>query len=50
MTEEEIKFLCKYMVDNGDRPLSEPQKELIKKAIDEAKTPKEMVLSVLALL
>ena len=23
MTEEQVKFLCKWMVDNGNRPLTE---------------------------
>ena len=50
MTEEQVKFLCKWMVDNGNRPLNEFEKELIKQAIDEAKSPQEMVVSVLMLL
>lgn len=50
MTEEQYKFLCKWMVDNGKRPLSETDKELIKQAIDNAKSPTEIVLSILALL
>lgn len=50
MTEEQYKFLCKWMVDNGNRPLSENDKEFIKQAIDNAKSPEEMILSILALL
>lgn len=50
MTEEQYKFLCKWIVDNGNRPLSEIDKELIKQAIDNAKSPEEMVLSILELL
>ena len=50
MTEEQIKYLCKWMVDNGNRPLTEFEKELIKQAIDNAKSPQEMVASILALL
>jgi hypothetical protein len=50
MTEEQYKFLCKWIVDNGNRPLSETDKELIKQAIDNAKSPAEIVLSILALL
>lgn len=49
-TEELSKMLCKWMVDNANRPLSEVEKEIIKKAIDEAKTPQEMVMAVLTLL
>ena len=47
MTEEQIKFLCKLAVENSNRPLSDVQKELIKQAIDQAKTPTEMVLAIL---
>lgn len=50
MTEEQYKFLCKWMVDNGNRSLSLIEKELIKQAIDNAKSPEELVLSILALL
>jgi hypothetical protein len=50
MTEEQIKTLCKIAVENSNRPLSDFQKELIKQAIDKAKTPMEMVVSILALL
>lgn len=50
MTEEQYKFLCKWIVDNGNRPLRESEKELIKQAIDKAKSPEEMILSILALL
>ena len=46
MSEEQIKFLCKWLVENGDRPLSPIQKELIKQAID----PFEMIAAILVLL
>lgn len=50
MMEEQVKFLCKCMVDNGNRPLSDLKKEVIKQAIDNAKNPQEMIISILALL
>ena len=50
MTEEQIKFLCKLAVENSNRPLNDFQKELIKQAIDQAKTPMEMVVSILTIL
>ena len=50
MTEEQIKTLCKIAVENSNRPLSDFQKELIKQAIDRAKTPMEMVVAILTLL
>ncbi len=30
MTEEQVKFLCKWMVDNGNRPLTEFEKRTYK--------------------
>ena len=50
MTEEQIKTLCKIAVENSNRPLSAFQKELIKQAIDQAKTPMEMVAAILTVL
>ena len=50
MTEEQIKTLCKIAVENSNRALSDFQKELIKQAIDQAKTPMEMVVAILTLL
>ena len=50
MTEEQIKFLCKLAVENSNRPLSAFQKELIKQAIDRAKTPTEVVAAILMVL
>lgn len=50
MTEENVKFLCKWMVDNGNRPLTEFEKDLIKQAIDNAKSAQEMVIAILTLL
>ena len=50
MPEEQIKTLCKIAVENSNRPLSVFQKELIKQAIDQAKTPTEMVVAILTLL
>lgn len=50
MTEEKIKTLCKIAVENSNRPLSDFQKEVIKQAIDQAKTPMEMVVAILTLL
>lgn len=50
MTEEQIKFLCKLMVENSNRPLTQLQKELIKQAIDASRDPFEMIAAILALL
>ena len=50
MTEEQVKFLCKWIVDTSNRPLTEFEKELIKQAIDNSNNPQDMVATVLALL
>lgn len=50
MTEEQIKFICKLIVENSKRPLSDFDKELIKQAIDKAKSAPEMITSILTIL
>lgn len=50
MTEEQIKFLCKQVVDRSNRPLTQYDKELIKQVIDISKTPEEMIVGVLTIL
>ena len=50
MTEEQVKFLCKQIVENSNRPLSDLDKELIKQAIDNAKNGFEMISAILAIL
>lgn len=42
MTEEQIKFICKWIINNGNRPLSKEEKEIIKQAIDKAKNIDEL--------
>lgn len=50
MTEEKIKFLCKQLVENSNRPLSDFDKELIKQAIDKAKSVPKMISAILVIL
>ena len=50
MTEEQVKFLCKWMIDNGNRPITEFEKEVIKQAIDNARNSQEIVLAILTYL
>ncbi len=47
MTEEQIKALCKWAVHNSQRPLTDVEKELIKNAIDAAKTVEELFVIAL---
>lgn len=47
MTEKEIKGLCKFALENSDKPLSEKQKELIKQAIDKSETVEELLFTAI---
>lgn len=38
MTEHDVKFLCKWAIENGQRQLTPVEKELLKKGIDDAKS------------
>lgn len=42
--------MCKQLVENSKRPLSNFDKELIKQAIDKAKSVPEMISAILAIL
>lgn len=41
--EEQTKILCKWIVQNSNRLLTDNEKEEIKLAIDQAKTPAELL-------
>lgn len=43
MNEKAIKEMCKWFVDHGNRPLTQAQKDVIKAAIEVAKTPQELI-------
>lgn len=43
MTEEQIKMLCKFAVEHGNRPFTRVQKETLKQAIDNAKDINELL-------
>lgn len=42
MTEQNLKDLCKWALENSNEPISEEQKELLKQAIDRSKTIEEL--------
>lgn len=48
MIEDQIKFICKWTVENSNRPLNRLEKEAIKQAIDSAKTVEELASVVIA--
>ena len=43
MTEREIKEMCKWVIDNSNQPLTKTEKEIIKQAIDNAKSFNELL-------
>lgn len=43
MTEEQIKFLCKWLIENSSRPLTDLEKEALKQAIDNSKSWEELI-------
>lgn len=46
MTKNEWKEAYKYCIDNGYKNLSQNQKELLKRAVEEARTVEECFLAV----
>lgn len=44
MTEQDIKAITKWVIDNSNRPLSECDKEIIKQAVDQANSMGELNL------
>ncbi len=43
MTEEQVKLICKWLVENSSRPLTDLEKELLKQAIDSSKNWEELL-------
>ena len=43
MTEEQVKLICKWLVENSSRPLTDLEKEMLKQAIDSAKNWEELL-------
>lgn len=43
MTEEQIKLLCKWAIENRKQPLTDYEKEILKQAIDSAKNWEELI-------
>lgn len=47
MNEQEVKLLCKMPVENGQKPLTTAEKELIKQAIDKSENWGELITTAL---
>lgn len=48
MNEEQLKFLCKWAIQNSNRPLTDIEKELLKQAVDNAKSIEDLLSIALA--
>lgn len=47
MTEQEIKIICKQLVEQSNRPLTTAEKETIKQAIDKSENWGELLATAL---
>lgn len=43
MNEEQIKFLCKWLIENSSRPLTDLEKEALKQAVDSSNNWEELI-------
>ncbi len=43
MTEEQIKFLCKWLIENSAKPLTDLEKEVLKQAVDNSNNWEELI-------
>ena len=48
MTEQQVKFFCKFAVEMSDRPFTEEEKELLRQAIDKSQNLEELILVAIA--
>ena len=47
MTEEQMKFLCKWLIENSSRPLTDMEKEVLKQAIEGSRNWEELIAAAL---
>lgn len=47
MTEEQMKFLCKWLIEKSSRPLTDLEKEVLKQAIDGSRNWEELIAAAL---
>ena len=50
MNEQQIKLLCKLAIENSNRPFTNADKELLKQAVDRAKSWEELLAIALSTL
>ena len=47
MNEEQLKAVCKFLVENGNRNLSDIEKALLKQAIDQSRNWQELFITMM---
>ena len=50
MNEEQIKAICKFLINTGNRNFTEVEKELLKQAVDQSKNWQELLLTMMVYL
>ena len=50
MNEQQIKLLCKLVIENSNRPFTNADKELLQQAVDSAKSWEELLAIALSTL
>ncbi len=50
MNEQQIKLFCKLAIENSNRPFTEEEKEILKKAVDNAQSWNELLTIALSTL
>ena len=48
MTEQQIKTLCKFVIERSNRPFTKVEKEILKQAIDNARNWDELIMTAIA--
>jgi len=47
MNEEQLKAVCKFLVENGNRNLSDIEKALLKQAIEQSRNWQELFITMM---
>ncbi len=50
MTEKQIKMLCKFAVEHGNRPFTKEEKEIIKQGVDNSRNLEDLLAVAIATL
>ena len=48
MTEQEVKALCKFVIEQGKRDFTEVEKEILKQAVDQSRNWEELFAVAIA--